>query len=872
MKVILTHPNADFDAVAAMLAAHKLDPESIPVLPARQNRNVSTFLMLYRSGLPFVFQSEFHPKHIQKITLVDTQRLPSITGTQKNMVLETIDHHQPYSRSDLKPRETFVSEEVGATTTLLVERIERQEIPLTALEATLLMLGIYEDTGSMSYGTTTARDIRAAAWLLEQQSALDTVRRFLAQPLNEEQQALFDDLMEHTETRLIQGHSITLSRTTIDEHVSEISSVVHRLRDILDSSALFVLVQMPESLLLVCRSSDDFLDVGSIAAQYGGGGHQRAAAATIHDQTLEEVYESLWEHIRGGLQPIARVADLMSYGVQALDVQQTAQEVAQHIRKIGHEGYPVLEDGRVVGLLTRRALDRTLEHGLETMTVREIMNAGEVTLQANDSVYKLEKTMVETGWGQIPVVDNHDNLVGIVTRTDLIKHWASTHPAQPSPQPVMSEAKLREILGAPVADLIACIAQEAQADKLNLYLVGGAVRDLLLNRANDDLDFVVESDAIRLAQRLQQQFGGELHSYAPFGTAKWLLDERTARSLKTSQADLPPHVDFATARNEFYEHPTALPTVYRSSIKLDLQRRDFTINTLTVQLSPAAVSGQILDFYGGMADLRAGRIRVLHSLSFVDDPTRIVRAFRFANRLGFQIEPRTQELIQSALPMLRRITGERVRNELTLLLEEDDPAPALLRMQDQRILQAIHPAFRISSDIPAQFDAAQRQNPPWDGESADKITRYWHVLAASIPASDVPGLCERLLIAKNQCDSMIATAWLTQQIIDLTPEMLPPSQIVAMLENVSETALRVAWLLSDAPRVRERIENYMSTWRFVHPVTTGHDLKALGLKPGPCYRRILSRLRSARLDGEISSDTDELNFRQTLIEQEAECL
>ena len=483
MNVILTHPNADFDAVAALLAAHKLYPDSTPILPERMNRNVQDFLLLYGNGLPFTFHHTIQGSDINQLVLVDTQRAAGVKNIPKNTPTIIIDHHHPYERNDLRPHETFHSEEIGSTTTILIERIQQQSIALNPLEATLLQLGIYEDTGSLSYGTTTPRDIRAAAWLVEQQAALDTVRRFLSPPLQDDQQELFDYLMNHAESRSVQGHTITVGAAQVDKPVAEISSVVHRLRDTLDPAAIFILVQMPKSLLLVCRATGDILNVGEIARIYGGGGHQRAAAATIYDQSLGDVLGTIWNHIQVHVQPIAQVADLMSYGAQTVNADQTAQFVAQQVRKIGHEGYPVVDQGQVVGLLTRRELDRTLEHDLGDLTLREIMTAGRITLRPEDSVQILEQTMVETGWGQIPVVDSSGAIIGIVTRTDLINHWAKFHPAQPISYPTLAKDRIRAVMGPDIARLIDTIVDQAQNDNINLYLVGGAVRDLMLDRA-----------------------------------------------------------------------------------------------------------------------------------------------------------------------------------------------------------------------------------------------------------------------------------------------------------------------------------------------------------------------------------------------------
>jgi tRNA nucleotidyltransferase (CCA-adding enzyme) len=862
VEIILTHENADFDAVAALLAAHKLNPAAAPLLPERLNRNVASFLTLYQQGLPFVRQRDWDGQP-DGITLVDTQRT---SYKNFNLPVTIIDHH-PVSQ-ELPNEWTFKGEVVGAATTLLVEQIRASAIPLSALEATLLALGIYEDTGSLSYGGTTPRDLLAAAWLIEQGAALDTVRRFLTPPLNDEQQALLEMLVRAADSRVIEGYTVIVSAVEVDRYISEISSVAHRLRDTLDPAALFVLVQMPETLQLVARSTVDAIDVGDIARQFGGGGHGRASAAPINGMTCAEAVARVWREVAERIQPETRVRDLMSNSIHTVEAGQPTAQIAGQLRRIGHEGYPVVENGQVVGLLTRRDLDRALEHGLGKLTVREVMSAGNVTAHPDDSVLSLEQQMVESGWGQIPVVAG-GRLTGIVTRTDLIKHWARVHPPAPQSEPRLADSQLEEVLGQTGAALIRAVAAFAQEQNIPLYLVGGVVRDLLLKRPNFDIDFVAEGSAIKLAEMLRTRYGGKVSSFTPFGTAKWEFDEAASRSLGLPLADLPRHVDFATARNEFYEHPTALPTVYDSSIKLDLHRRDFTINTLAVQLSPA--SGRVLDFYGGLNDLRAGRIRALHSLSFVDDPTRVLRAVRFAGRLHFTIEPRTAELITTALPMLGRITGERLRNELDLLLGETQPENGLMELQARGALAAIHSAFVLSPRIGERFRAARDITIPWPLETAEPAPLYWHLLAADIPADKLPAWSERLMFARGVAESLLNTAQIVQHSIDLRPADLRPSQIVPLLEGVPELALAAAWLAADDMLVRERIRQYQLEWRHIRPHHDGDALKAMGLKPGRCFGVILSRLRAARLDGDVSDEAGEKRLIQQWVREEGVC-
>lgn len=867
MELILTHNNADFDAVASLLGAHKLHPVAVPVLPQRLNRNVAEFITLYQNGLPFVRWKDFRPSRIERVILVDTQRTPDMKNLKPDTPTTIIDHH-PKS-DDLGPHVTFTGDEIGSTAALLVEQIRAQKIALTSLEATLLALGIYSDTGALTYGTTTARDILAAAWLLEQNAVLDTVRRFLSPPLSDEQQQLLDALVANVDSRSVQGYTVTVCAATFDEYVPQVNSIAHRLRDVLDPEALFVIAAMPGSTQMVCRSATDAVDVGEIARAFGGGGHPRAAAAKIDDMALDDITGKLWTELESAVKPVTRVADLMSYGVQTVAVDDKINVLIHQLRRIGHEGYPVVEDGRVVGLLTRRDADRALEHGLSDTRVRDVMSSGEITLKPDDSVSALEQRMVESDWGQIPVINDDGTLIGIVTRTDLIKHWARVHPAVAPPQERIEPEQIRTVMGEPAAIMIEAISAYVRESRLNLYLVGGVVRDLLLERPNLDLDLVVEDDAIRLAEDLRALFGGEVNSYRPFGTAKWKLDESVAVALGLEPDaihGLPDTIDFATSRNEFYEHPTALPSVYSSSIKLDLHRRDFTINTLAVQLSPEPAAYRLLDFYGGLADLRNGTIRALHSLSFVDDPTRVLRAVRFEHRLDFHIETRTSELIKTAHPMLRRITGERLRNEMNLLLRENEPERALLRLEARGILSAIHPSLTFSPYTSEDFQRARATRADWPLPDADEIEMLWHLLLIRLPIDEVKAIAERMMSAGAMRVSYMAAAELLADLDSLRAEDAPPSTVTARLDDIPELALLACWIIvEDDSLPRERIERYLREWRHIRPVSDGHTLREMGLPPGPRYREILIALRDARLDGLVSSDDEERRLLDQLV-------
>ncbi|HWQ84124.1 MAG TPA: CBS domain-containing protein, partial [Anaerolineales bacterium] len=419
MRIILTHEQADFDALASLLAAHLTDPDSTPVLPWRMNRNVRAFLTLYGHELPFIEQRELNGEPISAVTLVDTQSMATVRGVVSNPVVRVIDHHP--RRDSLSPNwETWISE-IGATTTVLTETLQEQNVLLTPIQATLMMLGIYEDTGSLTYAHTSPRDILAAGFLLAQGANLSVLNDFLNHPLSKEQQVIYDELREAVENLQIHGYTILLALGDAHGTDEELSSIAHKLRDLYDPAAIFLLVQTRSGVQMIARSNTDHIDVGEISEAFGGGGHDRAAAALIHDRDLQDIRTELIEMLPVYIRPAVTVSQIMSRIPQVLTPDTSDQEAARRMSLYGYEGYPVVENGQVVGLLTRRQVDRAIAHKLN-YTARQLMSAGQITVSADDSIEQLQEKMINSGWGQIPVVDPHSQaIIGIVTRTDLLK-------------------------------------------------------------------------------------------------------------------------------------------------------------------------------------------------------------------------------------------------------------------------------------------------------------------------------------------------------------------------------------------------------------------------------------------------------------------
>jgi tRNA nucleotidyltransferase (CCA-adding enzyme) len=868
LEVILTHENADFDAVASLLGASKLFPTATPVLPRRVNRNGRAFLALYGAELPLVHPDDLpRRRKIRRAILVDTQSVTTLRGMGRDMQVDIIDHHE--LDRELPPNWTYSGESIGATTTLLVEAISGRSLKLTSIEATLLLLGIYEDTGSLSYAGTTARDVRAAAWLMEQGAHLAVVNKFTRYPLAPEQRELYDQLLEQSEINEIEGHTIVIAWAEAPAFTEEISTLAHKLRELLAPSALFVLVALDNHLQLVARSTTDDIDVSTVAGHFGGGGHKRAAAALIRDRSLQAVREELLRLLPDVVRPSVTVAQVMSRGVQVLSPEDTVADAAQRMRRTGHEGYPVVAEGQVIGLLTRRAVDRALQFEMANVPVTQVMEAGSVTASSHHSVTYLQQLMIESGWGQIPVVED-DRIVGVVTRTDLITLWG-TPPTPPWHHEVAG--LLEQALSAPVLALVRRISRKAHEMEFVPYFVGGLVRDLLLGTPIVDVDMVIEGDAIALASRLAADLGGRVIAHRRFGTAKWLLSRRVWQQVVERVPDdkLPPSVDFATARTEFYTHPTALPQVARSSIKQDLHRRDFTMNTLAIRLDPDHW-GELLDFYGGEADLDNGVIRVLHSLSFVDDPTRMLRAARLESRLGFHLDPRSEELIADALPLLKRVSGDRVRHELEQIFEEPEPERTLCRLEELDVLTQIHPSLRCDRWLRVKYRALREELKPeaWNLRPKDNGFLHLALLTYRLGDEALERLTGRLKVGRDDAEDLRLLSAMMKDTLPQLEEAHRPSAVYRLLQPYPARVLAVAWVSTDHEPLRERLLRYQTEWRLVEAEITGDDLKAMGLKPGPLFGRLLEALRDARLDGKVSTRAEEEALLEGLLAVEGD--
>lgn len=409
---------------------------------------------------------------------------------------------------------------------------------------------------------------------------------------------------------------------------------------------------------------------------------------------------------------------------------------------------------------------------------------------------------------------------------------------------------MEERLPSHIFRVLRSAGEEASLHHFHLYMVGGVVRDLLLGRKILDLDLVIEGDAIPLARSLAQKLGGRARTHPHFGTATLELGGF--------------RVDLATARSESYPTPGALPEVRTGSLQEDLARRDFSINAMALCLDPEGF-GELVDPLGGWNDLREGRIRVLHESSFLDDPTRIFRAVRYEQRLCFQIEAFTEELIRKHRSALASISGERLRHELELILEEEEPERMLHRLEELGALEILHPSLRGSGWIRERFIEVRES---WHAEFP-LAELYLGLLLYPLSRGELQEVLSRLKMRGGRWRWIESIANVKGELPRLAEASLPRSLLFWTLEDHSAKAVMVVALACPPGRAKGQLLLYLKELRHIRPFLSGEALKVLGVPSGPRLGRMLRALQEARLDGKVHSQEDEEALVRFWIAREA---
>ncbi len=906
MDIILCHQTADFDALGAAVGLSQLLPGSRIVLTGGAHPTVREFLALYRNELPLIELRSVIPHRIRSLHIVDNQygdRLGKAAAWLTLPQLQEIvvyDHHLN-AKSDIPATTTEIAA-IGATTTLITEKLQTASIQLTPVQASVMSLGIHVDTGSLTFGQTSVRDVKALAWLLEQGASLQIIAAYVDPSFSPAIQTLFATAMQSLKKERVAGYQVGKVLLQSASFVPGLSNLAERLVSLTDCNALLLghvygkgnlEDKENQRFTIIGRTRIPQTDLTHLLHPLGGGGHGEAASVNLRNVQPQALLDDLYAQFKAQIPQPLLARDLMSSPVRTIRPETTIQQAQRVLFRYGHSGLTVVDDQeQLVGIISRRDLDLALHHGFSHAPVKGYMTRQVKTITPSTPLPEIEAIMVADDVGRLPVMTQGE-LRGIVTRTDVLRQLLQERSELESPmvhdsavedspgeitlpQPEQLLSLLQTHLQPATWQLLTQAAEQAEKRGWHLYLVGGAIRDLLLHACKhiwlQDIDLVVDGfqqtvgvgSGVTLAEALQQNYpDARLSVHGEFQTAALLWHRSEALDSLW--------VDIATARTEFYPYPAANPQVEASSIRQDLYRRDFTINALAVRLTHPR-RGELLDFFGGMVDLRQQQVRVLHANSFIEDPTRIYRAVRFVVRLGFQLESQTEAYIRYAIASgvyeRLRLTGKpapalttRLKAEFSIILKAAYWQTALTLLSDLGALKCLHPDLKLTTSLRWRLRYLSRWLKCLDpGHHLDHWLLRLALLITAIAPEERATVAQNLQLPKILIDCLeqlepaetaIATTLLERH--------CSPSQVYQCLASYSTTLLYLVSARASRS-VRRHVWQYFTCYSRVAPLLSGHDLKQLGYKPSAQFKEILTEIKYQTLDGKLTNKTMALHW------------
>ncbi len=875
VEVITTHINADFDALASLIAASKLYPGASLVFPGSQEKNLRNFFLHSTSYLFNISKmKQIKLDQVKRLILVDTRQKSRIGKfaelvDRDDVEIHIYDHH-PDSEDDISG-DMEIIRKTGSATAILTSLIREKNISITPEEATVMCLGIHEDTGSFTFSSTTAEDYEAAAWLTEQGANHNVIADMLTRELTTEQVWLLNDLTQSATKRVINGVEVVFAKVIRDEYVGDFAVLVHKFMEMENLNLVFALAQMENRIYLVARSRIKDVNVAEIVFALGGGGHPQAASATIKNRTLIQVERSLQALLRSRIDHKKRAMDMMSSPVLHISPGESVKKAADMMTRYNINVLLVLDGEDVLkGYVTRQVVEKAVFFGLGDIKVKEYMNIEFSAIGPDASLQEVQELIIRNKLRILPVLDK-GNVLGVITRTDILNIlvgdplipeflYDSIDTSQFMRKKNMS-ALLKERLPRKIISVLKDIGHVADMLGYNAYLVGGLVRDVFLRHENLDVDIVIEGDGIEFAHEFAEHYGARVRSHRKFGTAVLIFPDGFK-------------VDVATARVEYYEFPGAPPNVETSSLKLDLYRRDFTINTLAIKLNKR-LYGTLIDYFGGQKDIKEKVLRVLHNLSFVEDPTRVLRAIRFEQRFGFKIGKLTLALIKNAVKIncFKELSGRRLFLELKLILREPDPIKAIERMDELDLLQFVFPEVQLTKSVKGLLEEMRKvivwYNLLYLEEPFEPWKVYWQGLTSSLDKKALSSMADRMGMGQMENRKIISQMISSNDLLGILYRFDGDNyHLYTSLHPYDTEILLYLMAKTGSEKVRRLISSYFTNLKGTEIQLRGKDLLKMGFSSGPFFKEIFDRLLEARLNDLVKTKEDEVKFVKETFEHQ----
>nr|WP_282580125.1 CBS domain-containing protein [Natroniella sulfidigena] len=558
----------------------------------------------------------------------------------------------------------------------------------------------------------------------------------------------------------------------------------------------------------------------------------------------------------------------MSSPVKSVAPDTSMEEADELMLRYGHSGLVVEEDKELVGIISRRDIDKVRNHDLLHAPVKGYMSTDVVTIEAETSLKEVQDLIVQHDIGRLPVTDQQGKLVGIITRSDLLKLLYGTDDYIKNRQNLYGRSlvevqekryNIDQKLGLVeerIMELLKSAAQLADLLDVDLYLVGGFVRDLLLEKRSLDLDLVVEGDGIKFARKLAQKLNGALNVHHDFGTATISLDNNL-------------NLDIATTRVEYYSDIASLPEIELGSIQQDLFRRDFTINALAIQLNQESF-GQLVDFFDGKVDLEEGIIRLLHNFSLHDDPTRIFRGLRFASRYQYRFEAETEKLIKQAvdLNVVDKLSNNRLISEVKKGLNDTHPLSFIKLLVKYDLLGYLSNNIewnRAKEEVANNLAKIME----WSNSLSitfnfDKWLLYFALLVTGLEKKEIENLATDFNLSSDCLERLLFTLEV-EQVVEQLLVAESNSVIYTLLSQL--TIEDILLVLARESKLKEKVKLYLEKLQWIDIEVSGEDIIDLGYRPAPSFKKALKKIKKAKLDGQVEDYQEELQLLEEYIEK-----
>ncbi len=904
MKIITTHQNPNFDSIAGVFAALLLNPDALAVLPKKLERVQKNFLTLHFRPGDFIYDDELNCDKVSGAVLICVKNAQRIAPVSKilnnpNIFLAIFDK-SPAIKCEIQAN-SLIESESGSITSVICRRLFEAGIEISPLYATLFALGIHEITGSLLYPNTTENDISCLAELFKRGSNLKTINFFLKEDgLSNIQKSVLDELSKSKETIIINGTPVDFYFVENHKFIYKFDNIVQRIISSQKFDIAIFIARMGNSVHVLSRSNVENVDLGAIFSRSGGGGPKYAAHVTFTGIGLEEAYEKIKTALKKYMKPALMARDIMRPSVLFLNPGIIISEAEKIMFRYAYTAAPVTDGNKVIGFIRKIDIDRAVHHGLSHAPISGFL-CREIIYSPPCEPFETVTEKIARSETKTILVGNENKITGIITANDVLNHIFTgginkknrlkrqLTPGRTDNNTLIPAGGIQTVststalslketykipleiyFSKPVIKFLKLVSRKAAELKVSAYIVGGIVRDMILKKSSADIDIVIEGiSALDFIDNLVKDPAHILNRHERFKTATIAIPGL-------------PKIDFTTARAEFYESPAALPDIFQGNLYQDLLRRDFTIYAMAVSLCPSSF-GELIDYYGGFDDITKKRIKILHNLSFIEDPTRIFRAIRFKSRLNFKIEKHTADRIKEAIKFspTNKIEPIRIFNELSHIFNELSVYETICEIDRYSLFDFISGDIIFTDIIKKMIRSASKYLNKTarlfsQGPRPERTAIFFSILLLNLPIEKISKLLNKMNVSKKIRDIikeineyLLTTKTEFEKIYENKnyEQIKTDIKIYNLFKNHSPEFLLTLLSAIDNKFAYKAVIRYIFELSNIKPTLNGDTLKKMGVPPGPAFKEILDTIAALKAAGYLKNHIEEIKYAKKIIDK-----